>query len=126
MSKHLQYGSFLFILCIAFAISWQTFTVVNFYTHQNEIEAEYCVNKDKPELNCHGKCHLEKQLNNAVVTEKNLPTSLTQSLLFFCGLEDVEACAFCQPSSLEPSNFHFNRPLLEGSLSDLLDPPEIS
>lgn len=32
---------------------------------QDYIENVLCVNKDKPELNCHGKCHLNKQLKKA-------------------------------------------------------------
>ncbi len=31
-------------------------------THKTEITQEFCINKDKPEMECHGKCHLEKEL----------------------------------------------------------------
>lgn len=30
--------------------------------NQEEITLEFCVNKDKPELQCDGKCHLAKKL----------------------------------------------------------------
>lgn len=32
-------------------------------THKTQITQEFCVNKDKPEMECNGKCHLEKELN---------------------------------------------------------------
>lgn len=36
--------------------------VLEFRLNQQEIERLYCVNKAKPQLHCHGKCHLKKQL----------------------------------------------------------------
>lgn len=37
-------------------------TMVDFAINQEEIAAEFCENKDKPKLNCEGKCHLSKML----------------------------------------------------------------
>ncbi len=42
--------------------------LVDFKINQDFIAAVLCINKDKPKLNCHGKCHLSKQLKQA---EKN-------------------------------------------------------
>lgn len=43
-----------------------SFWVVKAYyiVNQEQIETLYCINKDKPELACHGKCHLNKVLNS--------------------------------------------------------------
>ncbi len=38
--------------------------VIHFKLNQDYIEKEYCVNKSKPSLNCHGQCHLKKELSN--------------------------------------------------------------
>ncbi|WP_343587825.1 hypothetical protein [Flavobacterium sp.] len=46
----------------------QALIVVHFKLNQKAIEKEFCVNKAKPELQCHGKCHLKKELQE---TEKN-------------------------------------------------------
>ncbi|MCV2485161.1 hypothetical protein OD917_09520 [Flavobacterium sp. SH_e] len=46
----------------------QALIVVHFKLNQNAIEKEFCVNKAKPELQCHGKCHLKKELQE---NEKN-------------------------------------------------------
>lgn len=42
---------------------YQTTTVVHFYFNQAEITEKFCENKSQPEKKCHGKCHLNKQLN---------------------------------------------------------------
>ena len=39
--------------------------VVYYETHLSEIIEKYCVNKDKPELQCNGQCHLAKELSIA-------------------------------------------------------------
>ncbi len=48
---------------------------------QDTIEAEHCENKSQPELQCHGKCHLQKQLtleNNEVPNERSERVNLSQ------------------------------------------------
>ncbi|MDG4716258.1 hypothetical protein [Winogradskyella marincola] len=43
----------------------------------------YCVNKEKPELQCNGKCHLAKQLSATKTTDKNGKAILNLSDSFF-------------------------------------------
>ena len=38
-----------------------------FSLNQDEIIAEYCINKDKPELECNGHCHLKKEIQKVQV-----------------------------------------------------------
>lgn len=40
----------------------QALIIVHFKLNQQKIEQEFCINKDKPEMQCHGKCHLKKEL----------------------------------------------------------------
>ena len=48
------------------AFSMQTFSraviAINFYANQKEIAQTLCENKDKPQMNCCGKCQLKKRL----------------------------------------------------------------
>ena len=44
------------------SIIWKTVSVIHFYINQDAIAEEHCVNKEKPELNCHGQCHLQEVL----------------------------------------------------------------
>ena len=69
-------------------------------THETEIIMEFCVNKDKPELKCNGKCHLAKKVSmenetNVAVKmnskKKDIPRAklrIQEDLLF---IEDVTA-----------------------------------
>lgn len=54
-----------------------TFIQVNFYLDREQITALYCVNKDKPELKCDGKCELGKRLSET----KNQEESQTEITL---------------------------------------------
>lgn len=51
------------------------------------IKNELCVNKDKPELQCNGKCHLKKKLTKASNSEngheKNQSFSIEHSIVYF-------------------------------------------
>lgn len=39
--------------------------VMEYVVLYDYIKTELCVNKDKPELQCNGKCHLKKEMANA-------------------------------------------------------------
>lgn len=69
-------GRILFAICLGFFI-FQLATPISYWIHyqinQEEITEEFCENKEKPELECNGKCHLSKQLdeiNNPIPDEK--------------------------------------------------------
>ena len=44
---------------------------IGFELNQDYFEANFCVNKKRPQLNCHGSCHLHKNLKKV----QNNPTS---------------------------------------------------
>ncbi|TFV97159.1 hypothetical protein E4S40_00450 [Algoriphagus kandeliae] len=48
-----------------------TLIQVHFYADREEITALYCVNKDKPELECNGQCELGKRLKKASEAQEN-------------------------------------------------------
>jgi hypothetical protein len=52
----------------------QALIIVHFKLNQKNIENEFCVNKAKPKLQCHGQCHLKKQLEKS---DKNSDLELT-------------------------------------------------
>ncbi|MDO6738606.1 hypothetical protein [Wenyingzhuangia sp. 2_MG-2023] len=60
------------LLFIAFSIVFRpVLPVFEYITCYNYIVNELCVNKDKPELECNGKCYLMKELSKASESEKN-------------------------------------------------------
>ncbi|MBV7267828.1 hypothetical protein [Winogradskyella luteola] len=61
----------IFILLLSFAIR-PIYFVGNVLYYQLNIDyiiETYCVNKDKPELQCNGKCHLAKQLTTTTTAD---------------------------------------------------------
>ncbi|MDX6183052.1 hypothetical protein SGQ44_12090 [Flavobacterium sp. Fl-77] len=50
----------------------QALIIVHFKFDQKNIEQEFCVNKARPELQCHGKCHLKKELEKSDSTDSEL------------------------------------------------------
>lgn len=46
------------------------FPFINYAINKEYIARKLCVNKDKPKMNCNGKCHLKKQLS---ATHNNEP-----------------------------------------------------
>lgn len=58
-----------------------------FKINQEEIVAEHCVNKDKPEMHCNGQCHLKKELEKAQVIKEDNSNEEPQSRLPQINLE---------------------------------------
>ncbi len=55
--------------------------IVTWKFNQNYISQNLCINRDKPEMECNGKCHLQKQLksvedNQTKETSASLPLKL--------------------------------------------------
>ncbi len=82
-----------------------TILVLNFTMHQAEIEKAFCINKAKPQLKCHGKCHLKKELV-AKNEHKNQPTPESQ-------LEEAFKFTF------------FHQPIIKSVNQELKDPQPI-
>lgn len=53
------------------------FNVLYFYSNQDYFIKKYCINVTRPEILCHGKCYLSKQLDKSVNDHKKA-ISLTQ------------------------------------------------
>lgn len=45
---------------------------IDFKLNQESIAEAHCINKDKPEMNCDGKCYLKKQLEKTKKDKKPL------------------------------------------------------
>nr|WP_294901120.1 hypothetical protein [uncultured Pedobacter sp.] len=57
--------AFFLILSLISAHFTKVFVFAGFELNRNYIAENLCVNKDKPELKCHGKCFLMKKLAEA-------------------------------------------------------------
>ncbi|MGG5506887.1 MULTISPECIES: hypothetical protein [unclassified Myroides] len=79
--------------------------VVEYVVLYDYIKNELCVNKDKPELACNGKCHLTKELANASDTDTDKGrthfASAEIQLIYYQAIEVIN-CTFNQPYYIKP------------------------
>lgn len=52
--------------------------IVDFNINQDYIAEVLCINKDKPEMKCNGKCHLKKELKKTEDPVENPKTEFVQ------------------------------------------------
>ncbi|WP_417885779.1 hypothetical protein [Zunongwangia sp.] len=77
----------LFLFFALLIIFQPSFPIIEYVLNYNYISQELCVNKDRPELACNGKCYLMKSLANASdkksqSKKENTRKKLDISLLF--------------------------------------------
>lgn len=84
------------ILLLAMMLARPIFFVgiMGYYSFNvKEITTKYCVNKNRPQLKCNGKCHIAKQFRLAEQSEKEtankIVVSLTIPLVFFQATEVI-------------------------------------
>ena len=77
---------------------------LNYIFQQDYITKTFCVNTDKPELNCNGKCHLTKQLSNQENQESEAPEPINLNLQLDFFFEDLQSYNWALNSEVEQSH----------------------
>ena len=76
MLKYLsQISSIIVALLFVYTINFKSFVTVNYFANQAEIIELFCINKEKPILQCNGKCHLATQLAEVENDTEDAPFS---------------------------------------------------
>ena len=60
-----------FILIVTLPVMHKAIVITNYIVDYDYISQVLCINKEEPELQCNGKCHLNKELNKAESSEDN-------------------------------------------------------
>lgn len=82
-----------------------TLIQVQFYLDREQITALHCINKDKPELECEGKCELGKRLSEAKnQKESQAEITLEELNLIFLGQPSVGKLLFTPKFHFEVVN----------------------
>lgn len=68
-----QISSIIIALLFVFTINFKSLLTINYFVNQSEIAELFCINKEKPKLQCNGKCHLATQINKVETDEEQLP-----------------------------------------------------
>jgi hypothetical protein len=118
----------IFILVVLMLTNFsRLFIYASFELNQEYIASTLCVNRDKPEINCNGKCYLSKKIKQAEEKEKKqeldgLKKSLQESSL-------VKSFSSDDLISFEVQKDYFPTPvddLLTGNSEILHPPPSLS
>lgn len=104
--------------------------VMEYVAQYDYIVATLCENRDKPEMNCNGKCYLTKQLAKDATDEENNPlskNSQTEIPQYIVSEKILEFVFTINPEFVGNSNIG-ERPNLYLSIHpfQLLHPPELS
>lgn len=82
-----------------------TLIQAHFYMDREQITALYCINKDKPELECDGKCELSKRLSEAKnQNESEAEITLEELQLTFLAKGKEASLPFVSESNIEILN----------------------
>lgn len=119
--------AFVLIKFILLGMFWQFSVITYFYLNQEAITDQYCVNKNEPEKNCHGKCHLEKVLNLTTENVNEEPqTFKTNVLLIFQSFEELNENPFFISASFEKINFPYLFSVKTFQLDKIYTPPKVA
>lgn len=58
-----QFGSLILLSLFCFSILRSLVPYVEYYANYDYIANVLCINKDEPEMQCNGKCHLQNELS---------------------------------------------------------------
>jgi hypothetical protein len=111
-------------LLFVFTINFKSIVTVSYFVNQSEIIELFCINKEKPQLNCEGKCHLATQLVENEKEETPLsPNNISHNIEISISL--LENSITLQPKSIVLDNAYFfnNTPSLSDGYSSILSPP---
>lgn len=75
---------------MSYGFLMKTYLLIEYYTYQKSYIEKFCENKDRPELDCKGKCHLSQSLNTSATDDSEgvpRPTLIESLELSHCTLE---------------------------------------
>ena len=72
-----RFSASILLLLFTIQIAWSGLVAVWYYANQNYIATVLCVNKEKKEMGCNGKCAMNKKLSEAENSpDKEVPLSI--------------------------------------------------
>jgi hypothetical protein len=97
--------------------------LVNYTINQDYISEFLCINKNKPELNCNGKCFLAKEIQKQNETEKNKPTKASKENYLIGILNTTNSSIKKFELYILCENIHQSKTYLYKSIYNFFHPP---
>ena len=102
--------------------------IVSFYEMNKEyITKNFCVNKDKPEMECDGKCHMKKMLKKSKDKQEESFPEGTLEVKFISYLKPYFHQEYCKNDFIPPSLFSGYIEQLKSNLffHNIFHPPQV-
>jgi hypothetical protein len=112
------------MLCLCFQCMMQLGIVAWYNVNKDYVANVLCENKDKPELNCCGKCYVRKQIRKTEDqgTGKGPVYKLQKAEVFFLLPEKVTVATTVN-SNTDKIADHYNFSIGEPAIKDIFHPP---
>lgn len=121
--------SIVFVFLLVFSNLSRIWILIDFKVNQDFIAKVLCINKDKPELQCNGKCHLASQIkdqeekeNQGTSSETNIKTEVIYFSMYSAELPSQEE----QPVLSKEESPFYNCLRSSDFLDRLLRPPQLA
>ncbi|MCB9204029.1 MAG: hypothetical protein H6603_03530 [Flavobacteriales bacterium] len=96
---------------------------VNYWMNRDYISSVLCENKDQPELECNGKCHLKKEIQESTDGQEEGKEVSERMMVEF--LQVAEQIAFVPSVQVVTEDFcNYCEPLTAGFSSSIFHPPK--
>ena len=121
-----QISSIIVALLFVYTINFKSFVTVSYFVNQAEIIDLFCVNKEKPILQCNGKCHLANQLAEVENNTEDAPfssSSLSYNLEINLSLVDNEIDFLANVDELKKSKSFTKNAIPCDGFSAITSPP---
>lgn len=115
----------LFFVALIFVLFTKTIVWAYYQYNIDFIKKELCVNKNKPQMNCNGKCYLAKQIKKTESAPVDLPQhikELKEAVLFVDIIENYFFKRFC---SFKKSYFELSDKLKSLYEIKIFTPPKL-
>lgn len=95
---------------------------MEYWLNRDYIAQVLCVNKSRPEMQCHGKCHLKKQLEKDAQQEKNNNTGKERFEVMF--VDNLQQLHTAPPLNFIENNDTYRYPFSVTPVFSVFHPPQ--
>lgn len=121
-----QISSIIVALLFVYTINFKSFVTASYFINQAEIIELFCINKEKPQLQCDGKCHLATQLaevENDTDDEPFSPNTISYNLEINSSLLEKETLIKPASKKINKPQYYCNTPALADGYFSIQSPP---
>ncbi len=107
---------------------------VDYYVNKDYIEKNLCINRDNPEMHCHGKCHLKKEIymimddqseKSDPAKKSTVPQKIKEYLVRVYSIVSLEFVEIVEAFDLKPVIPGFLGHVFKGFKNDIFHPPPV-